>query len=97
MKTEFDEQRDFGPQVVALLDNVGFTAHDWQTIPILVNPPGFAPGAVCLLSELHGRMGHFPTVLRLRPETQSTLHHYVVAEIINLQALRNAARQWSQS
>ncbi|MCE7987040.1 MAG: hypothetical protein DYG89_38195 [Caldilinea sp. CFX5] len=40
---EFPEDQDFGPQVVTLLDDIGFTAHEWQTIPLLVNPPGFAP------------------------------------------------------
>lgn len=94
---EFHEDKDFGPQVVALLDSIGFTAHEWQTIPLLVNPPGFAPAAVCLLSELHGRMGHFPAVVRSRPAAPSTMQQYTVAEIINLQALRDTARRRSQS
>lgn len=95
-QVEFKENEDFGPQVVALLDSVGFTPHEWQTIPLLVNPPGFAPAAVCLLSELHGRMGHFPTVIRSRPAPAGTMQQYTVAEIINLQALRDAARRRSQ-
>jgi len=93
---EFNELRDLGPQVVALVDSVNLTAHEWQTLPILVNPTGFAPAAVCLLSELHGRMGHFPAVVRLRPEPHSKTPAYSVAEIINLQALRDAARKRSQ-
>lgn len=96
-QVEFKEEEDFGPQVVALLDGIGFTPHEWQTIPLLVNPPGFAPAAVCLLSELHGRMGHFPTVIRSRPAPAGTMQKYTVAEIINLQALRDAARRRSQA
>lgn len=94
---EFKEEADFGPQVVALLDSIGFSAHEWQTIPLLVNPPGFAPAAVCLLSELHGRLGHFPTVIRSRPALAGTMQKYTVAEIINLQALRDAARRRNQA
>lgn len=96
IQAEFKDLHEFGPQMVALLDRVGLTPHEWQTLPILVNPPGFAPGAVCLLSELHGRMGHFPTVIRLRPEPHTKPPVYKVAELIDLQALRNAARQRSQ-
>jgi hypothetical protein len=94
---EFKEEEDFGPQVVALLDGIGFTPHEWQTIPFLVNPPGFAPAAVCLLSELHGRLGHFPTVIRSQPAPAGTMQQYTVAEIINLQALRDTARRRSQA
>jgi hypothetical protein len=96
-QVEFKEAEDFGPQVAALLDGIGFTPQEWQTIPLLVNPPGFAPAAVCLLSELHGRLGHFPTVIRSRPAPAGTMQQYTVAEIINLQALRDAARRRSQS
>ncbi len=51
-----------------------------------------APGALCLLSELHGRIGHFPALVRLRPCPHCNPVVYAVAELINLQALRDAAR-----
>ena len=92
LPSTFDDARPYGPQCVALADAVGLTPHDWQTRPILVNPPGFAPGALCLLSELHGRMGHFPARVRLRPRPHCNPVVYAVAELINLQALRDAAR-----
>jgi hypothetical protein len=57
-----------------------------------VNPPGLAPATAALLAELHGRMGYFPSILRLRPVSGTTPTRYEVAEIINLQALRDAAR-----
>jgi hypothetical protein len=92
---EFENAHDFGPQCVALADRVGLTPHEWQTLPILVNPPGFVPGALCLFSELHGRIGHFPALVRLRPRPHSNPVVYDVAELINLQAVRDAARQRS--
>ena len=78
---------------MALVELVGLTQAEWETLPIVVNPPGFVPGALCLLSELHGRMGYFPAVVRLCPVAGSNPRMYELAEIINLQALRDAARE----
>ncbi len=88
----FEDARPYGPQCVALAESVGLTASEWQSLPIVVNPPGFTPGALCLLSELHGRIGHFPSAMRLRPVAGSNPSQFEVAEVMNLQALRNAAR-----
>lgn len=88
----FDDVEPYEPQSVALAERVGFTATEWQTLPLLINPPSFVPGALCLLSELHGRMRHFPTILRLRPVTKDGSRVYEVAEIINLQEVRDRAR-----
>lgn len=90
---EFDHTRPYGPQCVKLVKGIKFTSAEWETLPIVVNPPGFAPGALALFSELHGRMGHFPAVVRLRQIAGSTPPAYEFAEIINLQALRDAARE----
>jgi hypothetical protein len=46
--------------------------------------------AATLLAELHGRMGYFPTILRLKPIPNSTPPQFQVAEVINLQAVRAA-------
>jgi CRP-like cAMP-binding protein len=93
LPVEFDNARPYGPQCIALADQVGLNGNDWTTLPIVVNPPGYVPGALALFSELHGRMGYFPAVVRLRPVVGSTPAFYEVAEIINLQALRDAARE----
>jgi len=90
--THFVNDQDFASQAERFVEQVGLSAHDWQTLPILVNPPGYTPGALCLISELHGRMGYFPTIIRLRP-TQGGLEAFEVAEIIHLRALRLAASQ----
>jgi len=89
---QFDHGAPFAEQVRALADRVGLSPEEWQTTPLLVNLPGYAPAAAALLAELHGRMGHFPAVLRLRPVEGSVPTRYEVAEIINLQAIRDQAR-----
>lgn len=44
------------------------------------------------LAELHGRIGHFPVLIRLRPVADSVPTRYEVAELLNLQAIREQAR-----
>jgi hypothetical protein len=90
---EFDHQAPFAEQVWALADRVGLSPEEWQATPLLVNLPGYSPGAAALLAELHGRIGHFPAVLRLSPVGESVLTHYEVAEVINLQHVREQARK----
>jgi len=91
--TQFDHDAPFSEQVESLVDGVGLTPQEWQTLPLLVNPPALNLIAVMLLAELHGRMGYFPTVLRLRPIPGSTPPRFEVAELVNLQAVRDAARR----
>jgi hypothetical protein len=45
-----------------------------------------------LLAELHGRCGYFPAAVRLRPVPDSVPPRFEVAEIVNLQAVREKAR-----
>ena len=90
--TEFDHEQPFAEQVRELVDGVGLSSVEWQTTPLIINPPGFAPAAVALLAELHGRIGHFPAVLRLRPVTESVPLRYEVTEVIDLQVVRDEAR-----
>jgi len=89
--TQFDQAQPFAPQVAALADSAGLTPEEWQSLPLLVNPPSLNLIAVTLLAELHGRMGHFPAVLRLRPSATG-MTQFQVAEVINLQSVRDAAR-----
>ncbi len=90
--TQLDPAQPFTQQVIALVESVGLTPPEWQTLPLLINPPSLNIIAVTLLAELHGRMGYFPAVLRLRPVAGSTPLRFEVAEIINLQAVRDVAR-----
>jgi hypothetical protein len=88
----FDHDRPFADQVRALVDGLGLSAREWQTGQILVNPPALNTIAATLLAELHGRMGYFPPLIRLRPEENALPPRYQVAEIVNLQAVREEAR-----
>ncbi|MEW6717607.1 MAG: CRISPR-associated protein Csx15 [Chloroflexota bacterium] len=90
---QFDNAQSFGEQIRALVDEIGLTTEEWQTRPILVNPPAYNFAALTLLAELHGRMGYFPAIVRIRPVAETTPPRYEVAEIINLQAVRDIARQ----
>lgn len=81
------------PQVAAMADAAGLTPEAWQITPLLVNLPALSGSTAVLLAELHGRIGHFPAMLRLRPVAGSTPPRFEVAEIINLQAVRNLARK----
>ena len=80
-------------QITAIVDTTGLSSEEWQTRQLLINPPGYAPAAFVLLAELHGRIGHFPSLIRLRPAAGSTPTVYEVAELINLQAIREEARR----
>ncbi len=90
--TQLDHEKPFAPQVTELVEKVGLSSKEWQTLPILINPPSLNFIAVTLLAELHGRMGYFPTIVRLRPVPNSIPPRFEVAELINLQAVRDRAR-----
>ena len=93
VNSHIDTQQPLVPQVAALADKCGLSPAEWQTLPLVVNPPALNFIAVVLLAELHGRCGYFPTVLRLRPVPGSTPPRFEVAELVNLQAVREAARE----
>jgi len=89
---QINQAETLAPQVAALVDAVGLSSEEWQTLPLLINPPGFAPATFVLLAELHGRIGHFPALVRLRPVADSVPTRYEVAELLNLQTIRDQAR-----
>ncbi|HEY79634.1 MAG TPA: hypothetical protein G4O05_00960 [Caldilineae bacterium] len=80
-------------QVKTLADRVGLSSEEWQTLPILVNPPALNFSAVTLVAELHGRMGYFPPILRIKPVEGAVPPKFEVAEIIDLQIVRDRARR----
>lgn len=90
---QFEVGQPFGPQVVSLVAELGLSAAEWQQEPLLLNPPALNFAAAAVLAELHGRCGYFPPMVRTRPVADSLPPRYEVAEIVNLQALRDAARQ----
>jgi len=90
---QIDQKEPLVPQIVELVDRVGFTPYDWQTLPFILNPPSLSISAVTLLAEVHGRCGYFPPVLRLCPVEGSLPLQFEVAEIINLHQVREEARR----
>lgn len=90
---QFDEQQPFVPQVQALLAQVGLTPDQWQGAAILVVLPSLNFISAALLAELHGRMGYFPPVVRTRPVAGAVPRRYEVAEILDLQQIREDARK----
>lgn len=91
--TQVDRRRALGDVARDLADAAGLAPDEWQTLPLVINPPGLAPLALALIAEIHGRCGYFPPILNLRPVPDSVPPRYEVAEVINLQNLRDTARQ----
>ncbi|PWH15971.1 MAG: TIGR02221 family CRISPR-associated protein [Ardenticatenia bacterium] len=91
--THFDQAQPFAEQVRALVDSLGLTSEEWQHAAIFVNPPTLSTIAMTLLAELHGRMGYFPPVVRMRPVEDVLPPRFEAAEIINLQHVRTSARE----
>ncbi len=89
---QINQAKPLEPQITTIVDAVGLSSEEWQTRPLLINPPGYAPAAFVLLAELHGRIGHFPTLIRLRPKP-GPVTIYEVAELLNLQTIREDARR----
>ena len=93
VKTHVDEQQPLTEQVKLILEGVPLTAAQWQSEPILIVLPALNFIAGVLLAELHGRMGYFPPVVRTRPILGSLPRQFEVAEILDLQAIRDSARK----
>lgn len=91
--TQVDQTLPFDIQAVNLVNAASLGPTEWQTLPLIVNLPGLAPLAAVLLAELHGRLGYFPTIMRIRPVPGIEPTRYEVAELIGLQTLRDAARR----
>lgn len=93
LSVQFDNDKPFELQLQELTTKIQLTSDEWQTKPILVNLPSLNIIAALLLAELHGRMGYFPPVLRLRPIVNTIPTQFEVAEILNLQNVRETARK----
>lgn len=93
VRSQVDAQAPLAPQVAAMADAAGLTPAEWQNEALLINPPSLNYSAVALVAELHGRVGYFPACVRLRPVADAMPPRFEVAEIMNLQAVRDAARQ----
>jgi hypothetical protein len=92
VKTQFDTDRPFSEQTRGLVESVGLSAQEWQTMPSLINLPSLNVIAALVLAEVHGRCGYFPPIIRLTVVSDSLPSQFQVTEILNLQSVRDAAR-----
>jgi hypothetical protein len=92
--TQTDRSRPLVEVAHEIIEAVGLTAEEWQTLPLILNPPGLAPLALAVTAELHGRCGYFVPILHMRPVPDALPPRYEVAEIVNLQAARERARSY---
>ena len=93
LPVQFEAGAPFLPQLQALAASIPLDPQTLQTAAVLVNPPSLNFITALLLAELHGRMGYFPPIVRLRPAEGSLPPRYEVAEVLNLQGVRDAARK----
>ena len=89
---QFDQMETFPAQIRKLVDSISLLPKQWQPPPLPLVPPAYNFAAMTLLAELHGRMGYFPAIIRIRPIEGRLPPQYEVAEIINLQDVRAKAR-----
>ena len=90
--TKTDRERPLCDVAVELADAADLSPDAWQTVPLLINPPALAPIALAVLAEIHGRCGYFAPILNIRPVADAMPPRYEVAEIVNLNAIREKAR-----
>ncbi len=99
IQVQFDNNTEFTLQASELMASIKETTKEWltteiwQSASIVVNLPSFNTIASLILAEFHGRMGYFPRVVRMRPVPNSTPPEFEVAEVLNLQAVRDEARK----
>lgn len=92
LPVHFDNNLPFLPQLAALMNSIPLDPQAYQSAALLVNLPSLNFIAALLLAELHGRMGYFPAILRLRPIPHSLPPRFEVIEILHLNQVRENAR-----
>ena len=91
---QFDNDQPFMEQILPLAEAIPLDSETLQTAPILIVLPSSNFIAAELLAWLHGLMGYFPAVLRIKPKSGSIPPAYEAAEILSLQSLRDTSRKY---
>jgi hypothetical protein len=86
------EDHNFVSTIEKAVEKVALSPEEWQSTPIVVIPAGYSALWSVVLAELHGRLGYFPDVVRLRPASTVSNEKYEVAEIMNLREVRHKSR-----
>jgi hypothetical protein len=92
IKTQLDVSQPLTEQIVKLLNELEISSTEWQSVPYIIVLPSLNYASAVMLAELHGRMGHFPTIIRLHPKVGAIVTEFEIAELINLEAVRQSAR-----
>ena len=90
--SQVDQAADLVKQVQAMLDALALSPDEWQVAPILVVLPALSSSAAVMLADIHGRMGHFPTIVRISPIPATVPTRYDAVQLIDLQQVRDAGR-----
>jgi len=93
LPVQFDDTQPYQDQIQQLMLGIPLSPAALQSLPLVVNLPSLNVITALLLAELHGRLGYFPVVLRLSPVHGSLPVRFEVVELLNLQAVREAARK----
>ncbi len=86
------EDENFLKIAILKVDGIDLLPSEWQTFSLVAIPSGYSPLWSALLAEMHGRLGHFPDVVRIRPAPQGEKEKFEVAEILDLRDIRHQAR-----
>lgn len=83
-----DFAHDLSAQIVEYVNAIPLPPEELKAGGYLIRIPAFAEACAALLAELHGRSGHFPSIVLFRREG-TTFEAYSVS---NLQHIRDTAR-----
>jgi len=86
------EDQNFADFITKAVERAGLLPEEWQATPLVVIPAGYSPIWSVVLAELHGRLGYFPDVVRLRSASKPSAEQFEVAEIMNLREVRHQSR-----
>ena len=90
--SQIDVSAGLAEQIHDMLDALPLTADEWQTEPLLFVLPALNYSTAVMLADIHGRMGHFPAIVRISPLSGTVPTSYGVSEVIDLQQVRDAGR-----
>jgi len=86
------EDHNFVPSIEKSVEKIPLSPEEWQSIPVVVIPSGYSQIWSVVMAELHGRLGYFPDVVRLRFSSSISNEKFEVAEIMNLREVRHNSR-----
>jgi hypothetical protein len=86
------EDHKFVSAIEKAVERIGLSQEEWQATPFVVIPAGYSAVWTVVQAILHGRLGHFPDVVRLRPAPPLSVEKFEVAEIMNLHEVRHHSR-----